>query len=88
MECVIRYSMSCLELLAYTFFMSFGGLGTKGLCTTCRQRLANFEAEHIRMLEEKSGQEEAVQAASAKLLAIEEFNEQLDGKVISSVKPI
>ena len=33
------------------------------------------------MLEEKAGQEEAVQAASAKLLAIEEFNEQLDGKV-------
>ena len=37
------------------------------------------------MLEEKAGQEEAVQAASAKLLALEEFNEQLGGKVGSKL---
>ena len=35
------------------------------------------------MLEEKVGQEEAVQAASSKLQALEDFNEQLDGKVNS-----
>lgn len=33
------------------------------------------------MLEDKAGQEEAVQAASAKLEAIEDFNDQLSGKV-------
>lgn len=36
----------------------------------------------MRMLEEKAGQEEAVQAATAKVTAVEEFGENLDGKVI------
>ena len=39
------------------------------------------------MLEEKAGQEEAVETANAKLLAVEEFNEQLDSKVSKSVFP-
>ena len=47
----------------------------------CRQRLENFQAEHVRMLEEKTGQEEAVQEASAKLEAIEEFYDDLSGRV-------
>ena len=34
------------------------------------------------MLDEKTGQQEAVQAASAKLEAIEDFNDNLNGKVM------